>query len=440
MIDKIIELLSNGELRETLVKTIQDVYRYAEGFYIDQDMQGLPRDWTGAWFDAEVHGHANRIGEAFDKYVFSKMQGPLVVHPEEILDEFYDLMCSGGTGCLEMVDVDFDNLYRVFVARVKTNLSAWRRSGDFQICRLSDAEPGYYDGLGKGMIAGLQGPEEAMRTLQEALAENESPSDVLWEHGDLKICLSREDGYLMTANARGHMSKKTLASIESSLPEVLQAGIRSLALLYGEKPDRYPRGLPEIQEAVLYGNRDVLTVFLDFFFTQSDKTGKQKKEKDSLDRRIRNAVLLLIESHTQRNDAIGLALSVSAIEALLGEKGSDISEKLSTNVAVLLEPDLEKRHAATKFVKEIYDMRSRALHGEQVDGEASFRLQALHLASAILLAVISRRNFLKRSGLDAENPQGLLRGLRESRFGKGQPVGVDEYNVREYWSTYKDRS
>ena len=457
------ELLENKRLRETVVKTIQEVYSYAGTLHDNpsEDMEDVREEdlWEEAWWRAEIYGHIEKIDEAFDKYVFSEMRTPLTIYPDEILSEFSRLMCPGDIGCPEYEAMDFDNLYTAFVTSISLNVMSFRVSGSFPICIVSDNQE---DSLLKGISAGLEGMEEVRRILIEELAKDDSAIPVLWQHTDLKICLAgkvpqgrRSDKRSqLSAYVIGRMSRKTLASMQSSLPEVLQTAIRSLSLLYskekskvnahgfipydGEKLHGYVHGLPVIREAVLHENKDTIRAFLDFYFDQMAKTRKRKKEKGrkdkSFERRIRNAVLLLIESDTQRNDAIGLALSMSAIEALLGEKRSDISERLSTNVAVLLEPDLEKRQAATEFVKDMYDKRSRALHGEQLDGESSYRLKARHLASAILCAIISGLNLLRRSGCKPQNPDGLLQNLRKSRFTKGQPFGVEEFNVREYWA------
>jgi len=464
--DDIGELLENKRLRETVVKTIQEVYSYAGTLHDNpsEDMEDVREEdlWKEAWWRAEIYGDIEKIDEAFDKYVFSKMRTPLAIYPDEILSEFYRLMCPGNIGCPEYEAMDFDNLYTAFVTSISLNVMSFRVSESFPICIVPDnKENSFLKGILEGISIGLKGPEEVKRILQEEFAKDDCTIPILWQHMDLKICLAGKVPQRHRSNKRcrlhaniiGQMSRKTLASMQSSLPEVLQAAIRSLSLLYSyskevskvneyaffipydlEKWHGYVHGLPFIREAVLHENKDTIRAFLDAHFAQMATTRKQKKDKDSFERRIRNAVLLLIESDRQRNDAIGLALSMSAIEALLGEKGSDISENLATNVAVLLEPDLEKRHATVKFVKDIYDKRSRVLHGEQLDRESSYRLKARHLASAILCAVISRLNLLRRSGCEPGNPKGLLQDLRESRFTEGQPFGVEEFNVREYWA------
>ena len=151
-----------------------------------------------------------------------------------------------------------------------------------------------------------------------------------------------------------------------------------------------------------------------------------------MDRRIRNAVHLLVEADAQASDAIGLSLSVTAIEALLGEHTQELTEKLALNVAVLLEPDPAKRQSAVDCVKEFYVQRSKTLHGERIESEPSIRARARHLAAAVLDQIVSRRSFRKKGGFEVETPAQLLNELREQRFAPGQQ-GIEETNARALW-------
>ena len=447
MPQEIMKLLSNKRLRSIVVKTIQDVYSYAGTLHDNpsEDMEDIAEDdlWEEAWWRAEICGGIEKIDKAFDKYVSAKMQPPFTIYPDEISAEFYRLTCPGGIGCQELETIDFDNLYTAFVHKVNLDIMSYKSSRLFPMCLVySDIDP-FSDGLVKGIAAGLKGMEEANRLLEEAIATEDNSEKVLWQQKDIKVCLAYKSPFgelrsdkraYLNVYVVGHMSPKALDSIQLSLPELLQTATRSLSLLNEEKQQKSNHGLPVLKEDVQYENMDTIRAYLDSFFAQARKSSKHKKEKDSFDRRIRNAVLLLVESDLQQNNAIGLALSVGAIEALLGERGSDISERISTNVGVLLEPEPGRRQEATEFVKDIYDKRSRALHGEQLEGKSDFRTQARHLAAAVLWAIITRRSILKRLGNAAESPQGLLRDLRKSRFKKGQQIGVEELNVREYWS------
>jgi len=160
-------------------------------------------------------------------------------------------------------------------------------------------------------------------------------------------------------------------------------------------------------------------------------------KKDSMGKRIRNAVHLLVESDRQANDSVGLAISITAVEALLAEgRTGEISQRLSESVGILLEPDLSKRNEARKFVKHLYNLRSDALHGTTIEGEQNTRGYARHLAAGVLAAVITRQEFMRRAGYDPETPSKLLEDLRDSRYASGQPMGVNESNVRRLWKSH----
>jgi hypothetical protein len=152
-----------------------------------------------------------------------------------------------------------------------------------------------------------------------------------------------------------------------------------------------------------------------------------------MDRRIRNAVHLLVASDVQHNDDVGAALSVTAIEALLGENVEGISQRLADNVAVFLEPELPRRQKAAEFVKALYNKRSRVLHGEKIEEGEHIRLQSRQLATGVLQGMITYRDFLKGGGFDLQTPQQFLKELQEKRFETGLPPGLLESNVRELW-------
>lgn len=158
-------------------------------------------------------------------------------------------------------------------------------------------------------------------------------------------------------------------------------------------------------------------------------------KKASMERRIRNAVHLLVEADRQEHEALSLALSVSALEAMLGEGHADISKNLAEYIATLFEPDPRYRLAAVKCVKQIYDDRSRVLHGEQLDNDTQRVHDARFLASGVLLGVLQWGQFMRKIGKDLDRPDQLLSELRNSKFVPGEIVGVDVSPVRKLWRT-----
>jgi hypothetical protein len=223
----------------------------------------------------------------------------------------------------------------------------------------------------------------------------------------------------------GTMSEQARSDLTGELTRILPSIIRSVAVVQ-ETPSSTSEDafvieckckLPVITKALLGRNIRFLRRCLDAYFCDSSK-------KDCMERRIRNAVSLLAESDTQPHDAVGLALAIAAIEALLGEKGESVSERLSGNLAVLLEPDPVMRVKARKLFKDLYGLRSDALHGRQPANVSDHRVKARRVAAAVLHSVISRQDFLLRGGFHPEQPQDLLRDLENLHWSAGQPMGI----------------
>jgi len=431
--DQIIELLENTELRQKVMTVIKEVWSYAGTLYDNptEDMEDYIENtegaslWEEAWWRAETCGDIDKIEQAFYKYVIQRMAKPSRLTLGELVEGFLDLARPDEKHYTEFEGFssdDCNNLYAIFVNYVKNHILSYRHSNPFPIC---------------------------------AITENEVEEETVWGKNGITLRLVRGSGliderpmgkklYYVLAIIEGNISTLACRDLQSEMGRILVTGIRSADLLQTERwgeykviaqiepqtPLLYEReivGIPWGEEKLIENGKPLIRQYLDAYY--SDFSGK----KDSIDRRIRNAVCLLIESDNQSNDSVGLALSIAAIEALLGEKGGEISTKLADNVAVLLEPDARQRYNATEFVKGLYDARSDALHGRTVEKETKLRTNARHLAAAVLSGIISRRDFIRRADFEPETPQELLQGLRKTRFDPGQPVGVEEYNVRQLW-------
>lgn len=417
MADQIVELLKNNKLRAKVVQAINDVYNYAGTLHdnptddMEEDLErfGEESRWEEAWWRAETFGEVERIKKAFRQDVFEKLSKPRRISFEEIVEAFLSLAKPGEYSWPGLESEDFDNTYEIFINYVNNHILSYRRSTPFPICLVPDDGKDY------------------------------EWEDTLWSKNGVRLHLlgrsyfKRIHGgklFHLLAAVDGHMSNAACEWLQAEIGRTLPSVIRSVALLDPVKnTNRGPQHIEELplaSEPLLQRKKVLIQRSLDAYYSEPTK-------KDSIDRRIRNAVHLLIESDEQSNDAVGLALSIVAVDALLGEKGTEMTEKLADNVAVLLEPKLSKRNNTTKFVKDLCNLRSRALHGEKIEAESYTREQARHLAAGVLIGMISRRDFLHRLGNNPEGPQELLQGLREMRFDPGQPMGVDESNVRELW-------
>lgn len=163
-----------------------------------------------------------------------------------------------------------------------------------------------------------------------------------------------------------------------------------------------------------------------------DATFADPGRKSSIDRRVRNAMHLLIESDQQRHDAIALSLAVAAIEALLCRGTTDLTVQIAENTATLLEPDSHLRALAERFVRGLYKARSRTLHGDVLEHEAEDRHHARQLAAAVLHAILERRAYQGRMG-EAESHDEFLCELGGSKWVGGEIPGVSPSPVRRLW-------
>src|SRR5262249_10387670 len=152
-------------------------------------------------------------------------------------------------------------------------------------------------------------------------------------------------------------------------------------------------------------------------------------------RRIRNSIHLLIQADKQSKHAIGLALCVACIEALICKDSPNLTKMFAENVAGLLEPKLEHRTAAEQFATQLYRQPSKILHGDETDLPHARWQHARMLAAAVMKAFVERRLFRRRYEEDRndETPEDLLKEMRQNKYASGQVFGVQESRVTELW-------
>lgn len=243
--------------------------------------------------------------------------------------------------------------------------------------------------------------------------------------------------YAIYVRIEGRCSSNAFRRFRREIFQVMRCVFRSLSLV--KTFNHFVRSVIPWQDKVRLGdhsntlgdgpiNSDDLCVapLLNAYFSNPTK-------RDSFDRRIRNSLHLLVQSDQQRHTAIGIALSVAAIESLVCRKAGDIANMFAENTAVILEPDPTFRAAAVEFVKDLYDARSRVLHGDLLEHEATMRRNARALAAAVLQAILERRAFQRRAGVQSETPDDLINELRRGKWVPGQLTGVSESPVRTLW-------
>jgi hypothetical protein len=459
MADPILSLLSNTKLRTLVVKTLGDICSFARTMYDNppEDMKDIKSEgfwenlWEEAWERAQTSRSLDVIKGAFEENLFAKMPEPLRITREETLGAFWAAAKPVQYCLTDDTPTYADSVYTVFLNVVANRILSY---GSFPLTVARVYEPcfGSFAECPEGIVhvpRGDDGHGLMLYSEEDIDAALILQNEKVWDGGYVWIgedFNGVETGpctdiggwqtalQFLSMRVGGTVSEQARSDLTADLARILPSIIRSVAAVQ-ETPTSTSEGafviackhrLPVITEALVGKNLRFLRRCLDAYFSRLSK-------KDSIDRRIKNAVTLLAESDMQTNDAVGLALSVAAIEALLGERGESVTEKLSGNLAVLLEPNLETRTKAKNFFKDMYDRRSAALHGRELDNMSEHRDSGRRVAAGVLYSVISRQDFLERGDFEPDTPEELLRDLRNCHWSAGQPMGVPELPVARLW-------
>ena len=330
---------------------------------------------------------------------------------------------------------EFDSAYQVFLWNIKTRYLRERSLRAFAIAELprrtEHPDPtDKQDNLSDDKIRpwpDLNAEQHiwskngiVLEPIGKSLAELDIEQQVRYE--------ARNSTKLIYVKLEGHMSEVASVALRSEMVQILPSITRTVAMMTDESGSDWPRMfLPRLTSDTLQKNTYFISKCLDLYFSNPAK-------KERFENRVRNAIQLLAEADSQSENGIAIALTVTAIEALLGRKGESIAKILSENVATLLEPDApEHRRKAESFVRQLYDIRSRVLHGDQVSGTMSTRRDARLLASAVMFAIQQKRDFA--CGRDGEpmKLEHLFTELGEHEHKSGLIGGVRELPVRHLW-------
>lgn len=428
---ELLESLSGGNARKRLADRHRSIFDEAE-----QDPNGEYE------FDPKNNVHPSRSLVLKKRFLrnwgtlandFRGLATTLADRPEIITAE--DL-CEAFVSHLRVAPSAFGVAYEQFLGDLDVNYICPRASAPFAIA----CDPAYEVQQLLALIgshADKQGSPADNRLRPEEF--------VLWENHGVQICmLGLAPGHVqdaelcrgelpcttrvLTAQVRGIMSMRACHNLARELSGLMPSLIRSSrdycegACLPGLTLQR----LPTVGNLDLEGTVTArfMKLWLDSYFAP-----KSKPKRNTLEWRVRNALRLLVESDSQSDDAVGLSLCVCALEALLGQKCPEISGTLADNIATFLEPELCYRAAAVGFVKRLYDVRSKVLHGECVESERETRVNARRIAAAVLRAVVKRREVMKEAGLGPETLDDLLDDLRKSKYTPGPILGADPCTV-----------
>jgi hypothetical protein len=370
--------------------------------------------------------------------LFDGLAEPQRVTPTEVSEAFWALASP-----LQYRSPDYDReyaegVYAAFLNLVSNQILSFRDSRPFLVGRVYKTDESCWMEIPNWVIHLPHGEPDVDPIITEE-------TDTVWQANGIELQLAGRSPCIdmipywnnrfeyRNMRIAGSMSEHACRDLTNDLARVVPSIIRSVtsiqqspALSFSSLLVPCNQSLPVVTEGAIQKGLSFLRRCLDAYFSKPTK-------KDSLDRRIQNAVSLLIESDAQSTDSISLALSFASIEALLGEKGESVTERLSGNLAVLLEPDPETRGKAKEFFKALYGLRSDALHGRRIDDIGGYRHSARCVAAAVLHSVIAREALLRRSGFEPERPDQLLSELEKLHFLPGQPGGVLALPVTGLW-------
>ena len=371
----------------------------------------------------------NEIQAALTQHVIDKMERPAVIDVADLVRQFFADM--------RVLPEDFDSAYSRFMGNLDHCVLILRSTRPFPMCEVPRFE--VFDESEDSDSNVLIGEEVVLEEARPA-----SAGGPIWEKGgvvveflgeapatlDVGIGISPDpwhEAKCLYAKVSGAMSESACARLGAEMSLVLPSVFRSVSLLLPKRlSDRPTSNLPWLTADFLHKHLGFARSCLGSYYATPSR-------KDSFDRRIHNAVHLLSEADTQAQNAIALALCVAAIEALLGEKGADVTSRLADHIAALLEPEPDERANAVDFFRDLYRIRCDVLHGRRIEGDIKARENARFLAAGVLSAIIARRVFLKRAGFQPEAPSDLFKELTRAKFQEGQAAGVGESNVRRIW-------
>lgn len=163
----------------------------------------------------------------------------------------------------------------------------------------------------------------------------------------------------------------------------------------------------------------MITRGLDLYFLPWDR-------KDTLQRRLRNALHFMAESDGQTQPAVKLALSFAAIEAMVCRKREGIVDELSRSVATLLQHDSRQRLKAIRAVKALYNTRSKILHGEQTEAEGEEEQEVRLLSGGVFRAVLEWEDFSRRLEGETTDRKDFFEALDDAAASGREVVGVPD--------------
>jgi hypothetical protein len=203
---------------------------------------------------------------------------------------------------------------------------------------------------------------------------------VLWSNESFRIllCDCSDSKDTLYARVEGEASPRAVARLSEGAKHILPSLAKSDKEVYGDP--------------CLVGSDytlDLTRQALALQFSPED-------EGDTLARCLKNAIWFLAEADHQSSYSVASVLCFAAIEALVGQGRGEIAKVLAENTAVLLESDSRERSKAITYIKHLYNLRCKFVHGDDPHKAGECAEEVRSLAALLMLAVFEWRSFARR--------------------------------------------
>jgi hypothetical protein len=362
--------------------------------------------------------------------LFAKRAIPKLARPHLVSE---DDLCEAFVATMRAEMADFEIAYRLFVGRVIQLIENCEFEGHFAFCWHQD-----WTYCEKDEVHGDEAEKSPLLS-REFHTERERVEDIdsvdaVWSRNGVELKLEIVPLAFATEGATDElttraslcrlglvMSGPIAAGAQRAMHDSLSRCLGIIAACIEPVPESV--GPTVLSTARILEEREIIGELVDCVLLTSESG-----DKDKLAQRVGIALRLLGEAADQKNSAISLALSVTALESLLGaSKGEAIAKPLGERVAVLLEARGEYRLAAERFVGELYNERSRVLHGESILPRADWYSRCRFLVLRVIYVIARWRLMLRKLGEhELLTPDQLLRLINESKYGQSPFTGSTE--------------
>jgi len=409
------KIIGSKSVRSKLAAVVPRIWQTRTEVRSESDLQQC--------FQHDIERNVNQLGHATFRSVYRKLIEPQLILPSVITMEDF---CDAAMNCIVVEEANVERAFSDLVRLITSQAAIVQRSrpfcvaaGHFTLVAPDSCQPVVWESENgfRVMLVGTLPRGPAFASLGPRFAETFG-----WPWQEVYCVIE------------GACTQNALRRCETGVKRVLKSTFGFLQKLRRREAKRDDQEFAKrpVQLDFTKSSGEAATVesvraVLDAYFSKPPK-------EDSVGQRLRNAVHLVVQSGEQELDALSLTLSVSAMEALVCAKDTkNIAETFAKNIASLLESDLSSREAAVRYLKKLYNARSRTIHGELLSHEIEMGVDSRVIANAVICAVTQRRELCRKCGYPFESANEFLAELKSQRGRKNLLDGVEESVVCSLW-------